>query len=772
MNLIKCHIENFGKLQNFDYEFSKGLNIIKEENGFGKTTFANFIKSMFYGMDASKSEKSDRKRYMPWQGGKFGGNLEFEVNNKKYRIERFFEKKAADDTFKLYDLETNLETTDYTENIGEEIFKINKQAYERSTYIPQGQIQIEMDDSINAKLGNVLESENDINTSDFAIKRLEENMKIYKKTGNRGLISEKETKLNELKRTIENGKSDEENLEIRRKKLKQTIEQIKEKENSRNEKQKLLNEKIGQDRKNAKLETYNTIVKKIEENSEKNNKLQEFFKEGIPTSDELDVLSAKCLEIEKYKGEMSIFNISNNEKEILENLKKKFENKDISLEEIDKKIVDCNEIRDVENKIQNTKNEVDKSKQKIKELEEKIKSNKNIIVGILIVAIVLIVVGIALMTVKKVWGIVVAILGLIFLGIAILKKKDKHKVTYIQQKDNIQALEETIESLNVKKQNLEIEIENFINIYANNYNDKIIALTEIKSEFNRYKDLSISENIKLQKNIETRERVQLLEDSIGEYLQKYYVSLDKSFSDLVNIIKIQKSELDRVLQELKEANMLKKEYEKQNDIEELKKQIDLEGVNESELNEEIKLLNLQIDSLNDEKNQNKNQIEILENKVEELSDISEERECLEEEIKNLQQRYNILEKTKKYMEKAKESFSSHYLKGMIQSFNEYLKLLDNKDLDTNVDINLGVKIDVNGSKKEVKYFSSGYKDLIYICMRFSLVKVLFEEELPYVILDDPFVNLDDEKTQKAIELLNKFSENYQVIYLICNKSRM
>ena len=44
IKLISCHIENFGKLQNFDFEFTKGLNTIKEENGFGKTTFANFIK--------------------------------------------------------------------------------------------------------------------------------------------------------------------------------------------------------------------------------------------------------------------------------------------------------------------------------------------------------------------------------------------------------------------------------------------------------------------------------------------------------------------------------------------------------------------------------------------------------------------------------------------------------------------------------------------------------------------------------------------------------
>ena len=57
MKLLKCHIENFGKLSNFDYVFKSGLNTIKEENGFGKTTFASFIKSMFYGMDSKRNTK-------------------------------------------------------------------------------------------------------------------------------------------------------------------------------------------------------------------------------------------------------------------------------------------------------------------------------------------------------------------------------------------------------------------------------------------------------------------------------------------------------------------------------------------------------------------------------------------------------------------------------------------------------------------------------------------------------------------------------------------
>ena len=78
MKLLKCYIENFGKLHKFEYEFKDGLNIINEQNGFGKTTFATFIKSMFYGLDAGtnvKTENSERKKYYPWQGGIYGGNI-------------------------------------------------------------------------------------------------------------------------------------------------------------------------------------------------------------------------------------------------------------------------------------------------------------------------------------------------------------------------------------------------------------------------------------------------------------------------------------------------------------------------------------------------------------------------------------------------------------------------------------------------------------------------------------------------------------------------
>ena len=78
MRLIRCHIENFGVLSDFDFAFSAGLTTICRPNGFGKSTFAAFIKAMLYGFPRTGARsivENERKRYDPWQGGKYGGFL-------------------------------------------------------------------------------------------------------------------------------------------------------------------------------------------------------------------------------------------------------------------------------------------------------------------------------------------------------------------------------------------------------------------------------------------------------------------------------------------------------------------------------------------------------------------------------------------------------------------------------------------------------------------------------------------------------------------------
>ena len=134
MKLIECYVENFGKLSSYAQRFSDGLNVITGNNGCGKTTLSVFIKSMLYGIDTKKvkGEENDRKHYTPWQGGRFGGSLTFESNGKIYRIERTFASKASEDSFAIYDAETGAETRDFSENIGEELFGIDADGFERT----------------------------------------------------------------------------------------------------------------------------------------------------------------------------------------------------------------------------------------------------------------------------------------------------------------------------------------------------------------------------------------------------------------------------------------------------------------------------------------------------------------------------------------------------------------------------------------------------------------------------------------------------------------
>ncbi len=780
MKLLRCYIENFGKLQNETREFNDGLNIIKEANGYGKTTFATFIKSMFYGLDASnKTEKSDRVKYKPWQGGIFGGNIEFEIQGKRYRIERFFGTKASDDTFKIYDLDTNLESRDYTENIGEEIFKISKAAYQRSTYIPQNQIQIEMEDSISAKLGNILENENDVNTSKQAIEKIKDTMSVYKKSGNKGILNQKEQKLNELKRELEKCKFDDITLQNLKNKAEEKKQEIQKKQELKNQKQNLLSRKIEQGRKQAKQETYNNILNKLKENEDRYNELNEFFKGNIIEDNFIDELNAKCVEIEKSKVEITNSELLNEELSKLNELKDKFENKEITEEEIDNKIKDCSKLQEIEGEIQTNQNEIERLNTEIVAVSKNIKEKKTKASIMGIIGLIAVILGIAMVVLKiqNIVGIGVAVFGIVFIMVALINGGNK------KAKTKYEGIEQTLKQLNLKlkelqdsKDELNSGIEQILATYIPkkvDINERVVELTNLKTEYNIYVGLMEKKKSKDYVRQMAIAKKEGMEREVKEALLNYFDNIDKPYTDLVQELKLKKNNLINAIQDMDKSRKLKEDYEKANNVEELKQDKDVEAVNEQELAAEIKSLSLELDKLSDEKNQYKNQIEVLENKIDENEYLETDIENLKEQISEMSKRYMLLEKAKELLEKAKETFNSNYLQEMTQGFRENLNILDkDNELSTDVDINLDVKIDVNGAKKDVKYFSTGYKDLIYICMRFSLIKALFKEECPFIILDDPLVNLDEEKTAESIELINKLAEKYQIIYFVCNGSRV
>ena len=61
--------------------------------------------------------------------------------------------------------------------------------------------------------------------------------------------------------------------------------------------------------------------------------------------------------------------------------------------------------------------------------------------------------------------------------------------------------------------------------------------------------------------------------------------------------------------------------------------------------------------------------------------------------------------------------------------------------------------------------------MVGLCRRFAMLDVMYKNEKPMVILDDPFVNLDDKHLAGAKEFMKEIAMNYQVIYFTCHESR-
>lgn len=176
MRLLTCHVENFGKLSDFSYDFADGYNAVVLLNGAGKSTFAAFLRVMFYGFagETKRTElEKERKRYQPWQGGTYGGQLTFTADGKYYLLSRVFGKTAKGDSFRLQDANTLLDSADYTEQIGQELFGIDAESFMRTIYIGQAECAaFAATDSMSAKLGNQMEETEDMASYDVANKKL------------------------------------------------------------------------------------------------------------------------------------------------------------------------------------------------------------------------------------------------------------------------------------------------------------------------------------------------------------------------------------------------------------------------------------------------------------------------------------------------------------------------------------------------------------------------------------------------------------------------
>ena len=194
MKLIECHISGFGSFKNYKLSFDDGLNVILQPNGWGKTTLTAFIKAMLYGFERKRVRdvnENERLRYKPWDGGKYGGTLDFEFEGREYRVLREFGATASGDTLKVIDIETGKPVQFNGDEVGDWVFGLDSNAFQKSVFVGQNGFGFDGSTAgLRNRLNALVNEADDVAGLDKAQTALDARRKHYKKTGNRGYIAD------------------------------------------------------------------------------------------------------------------------------------------------------------------------------------------------------------------------------------------------------------------------------------------------------------------------------------------------------------------------------------------------------------------------------------------------------------------------------------------------------------------------------------------------------------------------------------------------------
>jgi uncharacterized protein YhaN len=227
MKIISVHIDAFGKLTNCDINFRDGFNAILQQNSFGKTTIAQFIRAVLYGHPRSNAEIVTAYEPWNWAGThKYGGYIIYEEEGRQYRLERHFGKTPSAEEVRLTDVATGGELD--AANIGRRLLGIDADSFIRSAYIPQETVALASSADFERKLSNQLFSVDDSGSFDVAEKRLTALRDELRSPRGKGLLPELEKRSRELNMALFDGKKAIDSSATMEERLKVLSEEIKE----------------------------------------------------------------------------------------------------------------------------------------------------------------------------------------------------------------------------------------------------------------------------------------------------------------------------------------------------------------------------------------------------------------------------------------------------------------------------------------------------------------------------------------------------------------
>lgn len=215
MKIIKLHIDNFGKFNNYDLSFKRGINLIYGDNESGKTTIMTFIMMMFYGSNNRKKDLLDnpRKKYRPWNNQKMKGSIIFEFKKRYYRLDRTFNETNNKDQVSLIDNVSgeNVQIPNIQQP-GNYFFNMTYETFKKSLYIDSEDLIVLENDSseIKEKLLNLIStSDEDVSYDKTKEKLLSKLYELKSKSGKKGVIVELQNDIEQFYKSLKIAEDEE-----------------------------------------------------------------------------------------------------------------------------------------------------------------------------------------------------------------------------------------------------------------------------------------------------------------------------------------------------------------------------------------------------------------------------------------------------------------------------------------------------------------------------------------------------------------------------------
>lgn len=147
----------FGKLTQQTLTLHDGLNLIELPNEAGKSTWAQFLFAMLYGVDTAERERAGvlpvKAKYQPWSGEAMQGTLELEHEGAVIRITRTSTARAPLGAFSAVYADSGLPVEGMTgQNCGQLLLGVPKSVYQRSGFVRQLGLGLSQDGALEARL--------------------------------------------------------------------------------------------------------------------------------------------------------------------------------------------------------------------------------------------------------------------------------------------------------------------------------------------------------------------------------------------------------------------------------------------------------------------------------------------------------------------------------------------------------------------------------------------------------------------------------------------